>query len=39
MNDWFLKQQINISFCVKLGKNASETCAMSSKAYGGKSLK
>jgi hypothetical protein len=28
MCDWFLEQQINIQFCVKLGKNASDTCAM-----------
>jgi hypothetical protein len=35
MSDWFLEQQINIKFCVKLGKNASDTCAMLSKAYEG----
>jgi len=28
MSDWFLEQGINIKFCVKLGKNASDTCAV-----------
>jgi hypothetical protein len=28
MNYQFLEQQINIKFCAKLGKNASDTCAM-----------
>jgi hypothetical protein len=36
MNDQFLVQWVNIKFCVKLGKNASDTCAMLSKAYGDK---
>jgi hypothetical protein len=35
----FLEQQINIKFCVKLGKNATDTCAMLSKAYGGEAMK
>jgi hypothetical protein len=39
MNDWFLEQQINIKFCVKLKKNASDTFAMLSEAYGGKAMK
>jgi hypothetical protein len=34
MSDKFLKQQINIKCCVKLGKNASDTCTMLSEAYG-----
>jgi hypothetical protein len=34
MSDRFLEQRINIKFCMKLGKNASDTCAMLSKAYG-----
>jgi len=34
MSDQFLEQQINIKFYVKLGKNASDTCAVLSKAYG-----
>jgi len=28
MSDGFLEQQINIKFYMKLGKNASDTCAM-----------
>jgi hypothetical protein len=39
MNNQTLKQQINIKFCVKLGENASDTCAMLSKAYGGETTK
>jgi uncharacterized metal-binding protein len=38
-SDWFLEQQINIKFCIKLGKNASDICAMLSKAYGGEAVK
>jgi hypothetical protein len=34
MNGCFLEQRISITFCVKLGKNATYTCAMLSKAYG-----
>jgi hypothetical protein len=30
-----LEQRINIHFCVKPGKNASDPCAMLSDAYGG----
>jgi hypothetical protein len=35
MNDQFLEQQINIKLCVKLGKNASDTCAVLSEDYVG----
>jgi hypothetical protein len=34
MSDQFLEQRSNIKFSVKLGKNASDTCAMLSEAYG-----
>jgi len=34
MSDLFLEKQSNIRFCVKLGKNASDTCAILPKAYG-----
>jgi hypothetical protein len=33
VND-FLEQGINIKFCVKWGKNTSDTCEMISEAYG-----
>jgi hypothetical protein len=39
MNDRSLEQRINIKFYVKLGKHASETCAMLSEAYGGEAMK
>jgi len=39
MRDQFLEQRININFCVKLGKNASDTYAMLSMAYGGEAMK
>jgi hypothetical protein len=39
MSDQFLEQWINIKFCVKLGKNASDTCAMLSEAYEGEAMK
>jgi hypothetical protein len=39
MSDRFLKQQFNFKFCVKLGKNASDACAVLSKAYGGDAMK
>jgi hypothetical protein len=32
MSDEFLEQQIYVKFCVKLGKNARDTCALLSKA-------
>jgi hypothetical protein len=38
-NNWFLEQQISVKFCVKLGKNASDTCEMLSNAYGGEAMK
>jgi len=34
MSEWFLEERINIKFYVKLDKNASDTCAMLSEAYG-----
>jgi hypothetical protein len=39
LSDQFLEQQINIKFCVKLGKYASNTCALLSKAYGEEAMK
>jgi hypothetical protein len=39
MSDPFLDQWINIKFCVKLGKNASNNCAMLFEAYGGEGMK
>jgi uncharacterized metal-binding protein len=39
MRDRFLEKRINITFCVKLGKNASDTCAVLSETYGGKAMK
>jgi hypothetical protein len=36
MSGRFLEQRINIKFCVKLGKKASDTCVMLSEAYGEK---
>jgi hypothetical protein len=39
MSDWLLEQRIDIKFCVKLGRNASDTCAMLSKDNGGKAMK
>jgi hypothetical protein len=35
----FLEQWINIKFCEKLEKNASETCAIPSEVYGGEAMK
>jgi hypothetical protein len=37
--DRFLEQRIKITFCEKLGKNATDTCAMLSEAYGGIAMK
>jgi hypothetical protein len=34
MSDRFLEQQINIKFCVKLGKNANDISTTLSEAYG-----
>jgi hypothetical protein len=39
MSDWFLELQINIKFCMKLGSNARDTCAVLSKAYGEEAMK
>jgi hypothetical protein len=39
MSDQFLEQRINSKFCVKLGKNASDTCELFSEAYGGKAVR
>jgi hypothetical protein len=39
MSGHFLEEQISIKFCVKLGKNRSDNCAVLSKAYGGKTMK
>jgi len=39
MSDKFLEQQINIKFCVKLGKNANDTFAVLFEAYGGEAMK
>jgi hypothetical protein len=39
MSDQFLEQQINVKFYVKLRKNANDTCAMLSEAYGGGTMK
>jgi hypothetical protein len=35
MSDRFLEKPINITFCVKLGKNACGTCATLSEAVNG----
>jgi hypothetical protein len=39
MSDRFLEQRINIKFCVKLGKNASSTCAMLSETCEGQAMR
>jgi hypothetical protein len=39
MSDRFVERQINIKFCVTLGENASDTCALVSEAYGGEVMK
>jgi hypothetical protein len=39
MSDRFLQSQLNNKFCVKFGTNTSDTCAMSSEAYGGENMK
>jgi hypothetical protein len=35
----YLEQQINVKFCVKLGKNPSDTYAILSEATGGEGMK
>jgi hypothetical protein len=37
-SDKFLEKRINIKFFVKSGKNASDTCAVLSGAYGGEAV-
>jgi hypothetical protein len=39
ISDLFLEQQISIKFCVKLGRNASDTCGMLSGACGEEAMK
>jgi hypothetical protein len=39
MSNRFLEQRINIKFCVKLGKNTSDTFALLSEADGGEAMK
>jgi hypothetical protein len=38
MSDRVLEQRISVKFCVKLWKNATYTCVMLSKAYGGEAM-
>jgi hypothetical protein len=39
MSDRLLEQRINIKFCAKLGKSASETLQMLTEAYGAAAMK
>jgi hypothetical protein len=39
MCDQFLEQRMDITYCVKLGENASETCAFLSQNYGWEAMK
>jgi hypothetical protein len=39
MNDKNLEQRINVKFCVKIGKSASETLALLILAYGEYAMK
>jgi hypothetical protein len=39
MSDRFLEQEIDVKFCLKLGNNASGTCAVLSEAYGEEAVK
>jgi hypothetical protein len=39
MSERFLEQRINMKFCVKLGKNASDTGAVFSEGYGGEAVR
>jgi hypothetical protein len=39
MSELFLEQKIRIKFCVKLGKNASNTLSVAPEAYGGQAVK
>jgi hypothetical protein len=38
-SDRFLEQRINVKFCAKVGKNASDTCAVLSEDYVGEAMK
>jgi hypothetical protein len=38
MSDRLVEQRINIKFCLKLGKNASGTCALLPEAYWGEAV-
>jgi len=38
ISDSNLEQRISVKFCVNLGKNASDTCAMFSEAYRGEAV-
>jgi hypothetical protein len=39
MSYHILEQQMNLKFCVKLGKNASDTWAVLSRTYWGETMK
>jgi predicted secreted protein len=39
ISDRFSEERINVKFCVKFGKNASDTCAVISETYGGEDKK
>jgi hypothetical protein len=39
MSDLILEKRIDIKFFIKLLKNASDTCTLLSKAYGGEDMK
>jgi hypothetical protein len=39
MSNQFLEQRTSIKFCVKLVKNASDTCTLLSEAYGGEVMR
>jgi len=39
MTDRLIEQGINVKFCVKLRKNASDTCEIPSDAYGAEAMK
>jgi predicted secreted protein len=39
MSDQFSEKRINVKFCVKLGKNSSDTCAVLSETYRGEATK
>jgi hypothetical protein len=39
MSNRYLEQGSNITFCVKLGKNVNDICAVLSEAYGREAMK